>query len=797
MYYITNQDKQVIAADSSLIKLLNVKDINELYKEILLKNIQILPSIGDTVTIKTALSQHTFDTKLHAFSSLLGDFSLTEILKTDVEKNSPIIPAIETASDDQENKAIANLQSLKNRLASEKNRSRQEQERKDAETLTVSKEEKSVVENPVAEEKTVSETIETVSTPLEDDLLKDALFLEELETKEAVEEETTVEDTSSLEEELLLDTAEPETTSIEDTLHQEDLLDDTLLDDALFLEELEKKEEAEAEATVEDTISLDDAVSLEEELSLNTAEPETTSIEDTLLDDALFLEELEKKEEVESETTVEDTSSLALEDSISLDDTVSLEEELSLDTPETETISLEDTSAQESLIDDALFLDKLEEKEEEILVDTPEVTPMPLDDDLFNDDLFAEKTEEKEEVAPEPTPIPLDDDLFNDDLFAEKTEEKEEVALEPTPIPLDDDLFNDDLFAEKTEEKEVEVASSMSVPPIGEPLNSDDDILNLILNDEPEITLETITETPDEPIDIDVKSISESIGISEDDYGLFLDEYIQTARSFEDDLRNAEDAKRNDTLNTLTHLSNVLQLPIIAKSIKQIKEGSNDSLDSNIKSFYTTLTKLSQSLEEMSKEKEASVSEKVEEAIASIDELTLDEPIAVEEPIVIDEPVAVEEPIVIDEPVAVEEPIVIDEPVTVEEPIEEVVNTNSFGTISLEGIDPIHFDFQMEQAATDLGLPVDLIEEFVDDFIVQAHEETLKMLKCYEEGDLDAIQKIGHLLKGTSSNLRIAPLADTLYEIQFCEDSSKLEKLIKFYWAHFLSLETQVKLTKK
>jgi len=67
------------------------------------------------------------------------------------------------------------------------------------------------------------------------------------------------------------------------------------------------------------------------------------------------------------------------------------------------------------------------------------------------------------------------------------------------------------------------------------------------------------------------------------------------------------------------------------------------------------------------------------------------------------------------------------------------------------------------------------------------------MLDAYEEGNLDKIQKIGHLLKGTSSNLRIKPLADTLYKIQFCEDSSNLEYLIKDYWGHFLSFEIQIK----
>ena len=71
------------------------------------------------------------------------------------------------------------------------------------------------------------------------------------------------------------------------------------------------------------------------------------------------------------------------------------------------------------------------------------------------------------------------------------------------------------------------------------------------------------------------------------------------------------------------------------------------------------------------------------------------------------------------------------------------------------------------------------------------------MLRAYENGDLETIQKIGHLLKGTSSNLRINPLADTLYKIQFCEDSSQLEDLIKEYWAHFLSFEHQINIISK
>jgi hypothetical protein len=117
--------------------------------------------------------------------------------------------------------------------------------------------------------------------------------------------------------------------------------------------------------------------------------------------------------------------------------------------------------------------------------------------------------------------------------------------------------------------------------------------------------------------------------------------------------------------------------------------------------------------------------------------------------------------------------------------------------LHLDDVSPIHFDFLLEEAANDLSLPVELIEEFVLDFIAQAREETPKMLLAYQEGNIKIVQNIGHLLKGASSNLRITPLADTLYEIQFCEKPETLAALIKEYWGHFLSFEKQINLTSK
>ncbi len=296
---------------------------------------------------------------------------------------------------------------------------------------------------------------------------------------------------------------------------------------------------------------------------------------------------------------------------------------------------------------------------------------------------------------------------------------KEEVEVEEEKISFDDDkpfdLLSDveEVAAEETVEETVEE-------------ESEEDSSSIVIDEDTS------------PIVVDIDRISQEIGISTEDYNNFLNEYIDTALTLEKDLESAEEKKRTHAIGTLSHLSNVLHLPVITKIIEQIKDSSSEEQNVFVKSLYATLARLTTTQTDTS-EKET------------------------------------------------------------ESPAEDIthtdITTESFGTIDLSDVKPIHFDFQMEAAANDLSLPRELIEEFVNDFIEQAHIETKKMLELYEKGDLDAIQKIGHLLKGTASNLRINPLADTLYEIQFCEDSSKLENLIKEYWGHFLAFETQINLS--
>ncbi len=243
------------------------------------------------------------------------------------------------------------------------------------------------------------------------------------------------------------------------------------------------------------------------------------------------------------------------------------------------------------------------------------------------------------------------------------------------------------------------------------------------------------------PIVINVLEISQKIGISEEDYNAFLNEYIDTALTLEEDLKSTQSKKRSHALTTLSHLSHVLHLPVIKEIITEIENSDENEQNTSIRSFYDTLARLTTSKQDISKTEEI--------------------------------------------------------PDVISEEQEEETGSESFGTLDLSEVQPIHFDFQLEEAANDLSLPKELIEEFVIDFIDQAHIETENMLRAYKNGDLETIQKIGHLLKGTSSNLRINPLADTLYKIQFCEDSSQLEDLIKEYWAHFLSFEHQINIISK
>ncbi len=386
----------------------------------------------------------------------------------------------------------------------------------------------------------------------------------------------------------------------------------------------------------------------------------------------------------------------------------------------------------------------------------------------------APATKEEEEVAAIFSPhVEQEDELFTlleEEKSPVESEQPEEPAvlseasdlLEEESIDLDIDRLLKEAEDESVADEEM-LLSLDTAEPEAQPASKtaeEDELFELLLPDEAADTIDeipeaipapeqSVTETEEDntPIVIDIQKVSAMIGITPEDYNLFLNEYIDTAINLEKELQSPETEKRTAAIKTLSHLSDVLHLPKVNEIMEAIQTADTASQQSHIATLYATLSRLTTHQESSASPAETPQTE----------ELSIGE--------------------------AVPEPT--------------APSSEGFGTIDLSDVQPIHFDFQLEEAANDLSLPVELIEEFVNDFIAQAKVETPKMLEAYEKGELETIQKIGHLLKGAASNLRITPLADTLYEIQFCNDSSQLEPLIKNYWAHFLSFENQMNLISK
>ncbi|HIP27698.1 MAG TPA: Hpt domain-containing protein [Sulfurovum sp.] len=338
---------------------------------------------------------------------------------------------------------------------------------------------------------------------------------------------------------------------------------------------------------------------------------------------------------------------------------------------------------------------------------------------------------------------------------------KEDLPIKEAVASIDDDeeLFDLSLPNEVSPSDTTDFTKTIDTAEI-----SDSKLFDLTSPDTPTDIPDEITSSKEDissqsdsldtsPIIINITEVSEDIGISNEDYKTFLNDYIDTAISLEDELQSKDENERLSAVGTLTQLADVLQLPKVNSIINKISTSPENALPDLVESFYQTLSRLT--TKEENSHSDTKISDNVTLDINEVNDKTFEEKIIPRQAI------------------------------------------GGFGKIYLEDVKPIYFDFKLESAANDLSLPVELIEEFVHDFIEQGHIETKKMLQAYEEGDLDAIQKIGHLLKGASSNLRINALSDTLYDIQFCEDSNKLEGLIERYWAHFLSFEQQINMINK
>ncbi len=105
----------------------------------------------------------------------------------------------------------------------------------------------------------------------------------------------------------------------------------------------------------------------------------------------------------------------------------------------------------------------------------------------------------------------------------------------------------------------------------------------------------------------------------------------------------------------------------------------------------------------------------------------------------------------------------------------------------LEVSDDYVYDPQI--AADELGLPVDLIEEFIGDFIKQAHEFKEQLFTATKDEDFDNIKVLSHKLKGVAANLRIEDSFEVLRNINETEDIKECEANLKKFYLTIAKLE--------
>jgi len=99
------------------------------------------------------------------------------------------------------------------------------------------------------------------------------------------------------------------------------------------------------------------------------------------------------------------------------------------------------------------------------------------------------------------------------------------------------------------------------------------------------------------------------------------------------------------------------------------------------------------------------------------------------------------------------------------------------------------YRFDPNIAAHELGLPVDLIQEFIGDFIQQANEFKEELFEAALKGDINNLKILSHKLKGVAANLRIEDAFETLSIINTSSDSIEIEANLKYFYSIIEKLE--------
>ena len=112
-----------------------------------------------------------------------------------------------------------------------------------------------------------------------------------------------------------------------------------------------------------------------------------------------------------------------------------------------------------------------------------------------------------------------------------------------------------------------------------------------------------------------------------------------------------------------------------------------------------------------------------------------------------------------------------------QEPVATVVTPKA---VQKEDDDGYVFDPKV--ASDELGLPVDLIEEFIEDFIGQAKEFKAEMYSSLEKNDIDNVAILSHKLKGVAANLRIENALSAITTVNISKDPDVIKTNLDLFY---------------
>lgn len=102
---------------------------------------------------------------------------------------------------------------------------------------------------------------------------------------------------------------------------------------------------------------------------------------------------------------------------------------------------------------------------------------------------------------------------------------------------------------------------------------------------------------------------------------------------------------------------------------------------------------------------------------------------------------------------------------------------------------PADYVFDPHVAADELGLPVDLIEEFIRDFIQQSHDFHDELLESCAKEDFENVKTLSHKLKGVAANLRVEDAFEMLAIINSSHDQREINTFLKTFYQTIARLE--------